>query len=1497
MGKNSNNEHFYVAIGASAGGLEAIHDFFDHMPDAANLSFVVVQHLSPDYKSLLVELVSKHTHMKVYEANHNMAIAKGCVYIIPNDKIMTISGGRIVLAEKSNIKGPNTAIDTFFYSLAQDQKQKSIAIILSGTGSDGTRGLEAIKDCGGLVIVQEPDTAKFNGMPNSAIATGLADYVLPPEKIPEIIFQHIKQKPVEILGKGGENEKLLSEIFKLIFQQTGLDFHYYKTPTIIRRLAKRMATLKIEELTQYVEFLKSNPEECKTLSKDFLIGVTKFFRDDYVFDAVKKDIIPRVASSKSEGDILKVWIVACSTGEEVYSIAMLLEEYLEKKNLQLDLKIFATDIDSEAIGIASRGSYPNSIRNDIPADLLQKYFIQEGKRYVVGPRLRKRIVFARHNIIKDPPFIKNDMVFCRNMLIYMNSILQKKILNTFYFALNDKAFLILGTSETVASMKSSFDEVDAKAKIYQKNSFSTPQIQANIPSPVDSTRYSKIDLPEKKKEAAQKSSLLVEGFKDVMAEDHGYAAVMIDKNYEIREATGDFRRFLRLPDKMNLHLLKMVSQDLSAALNSMVRKAWKENTKVVSKSVREKIGEDSRFVSITVKPMGEAGNDQLTLIVLGECKKELIQYVEPTADHVNHNNQEYIFDLESELKETRINLQMAIEGLETANEELQSSNEELLSANEELQSSNEELQSLNEELHTLNTEHQLKIRELVELNDDLNNYFKSVEIGQVFLDNNLNIRKFNPAAVKLINLIDSDIGRPISHISNNIRHDGLFADLKDVLHTGKQLEQEIVLTNGKVMLMKVMPYVRQDRQRDGVVITFVDVSAMKALNNIITGVFNASPNAILALNVQDDKWKLITNNNAAKKLLNEKGEPMFIHDEKVMKHILKVFRQGGTIKEEVNLQNVSMNEWYDLTAVQMDDIVVLSLTNITEKKESEEKLRKNYNELLSLKNNLKKLNSELEVKVKERTRELTESEERFRMVAMATNDVIWDWNLMDNALWLSENYSKKFGYDASTESVSRDGWYEKVHPDDRNRIQESIWDAINRNEKQWSAEYRFLLENGSYADILDRGYILQDEYGTPYRMIGSMLDITDLNDARKNAESSAQDKYFLAQSMPLILWTANPEGSVDFINDYFAIYCNLEIKDALGTGWQSVIYHEDLARLFLSWKRAIQAESDFEIELRMCNREGEYHWHLLRVKARKNKSGKLIQWVGTGTNIQDQKHAASILEQKVKDRTMELERINDELESSNIELQQFAFIASHDLKEPLRKIIMFGNMIRDKMDMDQKEAVFMEKIIASSMRMNSLVEDLLSFSRISITALSSNLDLNEVIEEILSDLEFAIEEKNAEIIVDNLPSMEGVHAQIRQVFQNLISNALKFQKSGVNPRIEIKSTLVERLTFDANASEDGQFVKITVSDNGIGFDDRFVNKIFMLFQRLNSKEQFQGTGIGLAITKKIVEKHGGIITAHSKENEGSKFILVFPLNFQRSQLNELPDLKMIPGKN
>ncbi len=807
-------DHYIVAIGASAGGLEAIHEFFDNMPENSNLSFIVIQHLSPDYKSLLVELLSKHTHMRVFEAKDKMTVQKECVYVIPNRKLMTIHHGKLHLVEKVQEKVPNTAIDHFLYTLAREKRDKAIAVILSGTGTDGTRGVEAIKDAGGLVIVQDPVTAKFDGMPNSAITSGNADFILAPEMMPEEIFYHLKQQPVFVLNRGKIDDKLLNEIFLLINKSEGYDFHFYKTPTIIRRIGKRMGQRGLQSLAEYVDLLKNNPDEVKKLSKDFLIGVTSFFRDKPAFDCLYKDVLPSIVNEKADGEILKVWVCACSTGEEAYSIAILIDQYLQRFRRLLDVKIFATDIEAGNIEFASKNRYSLSIAKDIDPAILEKYFVKEDKSYSVIPRIRKQIVFAKHNVIKDPPFIKNDLVSCRNMLIYLNRVLQQKVLSTLHFSVRLGGFLFLGASETAAGIREGVDEVNSKWKIYRKvgkNKLSSPEFYRPLDSGSTAERTQALLQPR-----PSRTDDLAAAFANSIIEDFGYVCFYIDTNFEIKESVGNFNRFLSLPDKkLTLNLVKMVPPELSIALNTAIRKAWKENTKVFLRSVRVRQNDEDLFLSLSVRPPRPLDGRPLTLVVFGENSASHIPVKEDVLVLNSEERSEYITELEAELSETRSNLQMAIEGLETTNEELQSSNEELLSANEELQSSNEELQSLNEELHTLNSEHQLKIKELIELNDDLNNYFRSTDIGQVFLDKHLRIRKFNSAAVRLVNLIESDIGRPISHISTNIRYEYLLKDIQTVIDTGGTIEKEILLTNDNRCLMRILPYIRQDKKSDG----------------------------------------------------------------------------------------------------------------------------------------------------------------------------------------------------------------------------------------------------------------------------------------------------------------------------------------------------------------------------------------------------------------------------------------------------------------------------------------------------------------------------------------------------------------------------------------------------------------------------------------------------------------------------------------------------------
>ena len=1487
--------HYIVAIGASAGGLEAIHEFFDNTPENSNVSFIVIQHLSADYKSLLVELVSKHTHMKVFEAEHDMPAHKNCVYVIPNNKLMTIQDGKLKLAAKILDKGPNTAIDTFLYSLAEDRGAYSIAVILSGTGSDGTRGAEAVKKAGGLVIAQEPSSAKFDGMPNSAISSGNADHILPPELMPEEIFEYTQEIPIQVLQNGKIDERILEEIFRLVYKESGHDFNFYKTPTIIRRIARRMMHHGIKNLDEYLVFLKSHPQECRNLGKDFLIGVTKFFRDSAAYDYLYNEVFPEIVARKSEGELIKIWVTACSTGEEAYSIAILLDKYLHAKSKHLEVKIFATDVDASAVEVASKGIYQESIENDVSPEILRAYFLKEGNSYSVVQRIRKQIVFARHNIIKDPPFIKNDLATCRNMLIYMNSVLQRKVMAALHFSLNPNGILFLGPSESAASLKENLVEINNKWKFYRRNGAGRVQTTDFIYKPFELGKSKRDNSNFTFQRVAAPVRDLENDFKEILSDEYGYAAFYIDGNYEIKESIGDFKKYLSLPDKkLHLNILKMVTPELSVALNTAIRKAMQDQKKVHIKGVRIKEKNKQKVISITVKP-----GSPYVAVVLGEVKKDNVENKHALDFSSTHDKEanKYIIELEAELKQTRGDLQLAIEGLETSNEELQSSNEELLSANEELQSSNEELQSLNEELHTLNTEHQLKIKELIELNDDLNNYFRSTEIGQIFLDHKMRIRKFNPAAVKLINLIESDVGRPFSNISHNIRYENLLNDINYVVSEEKAVEKEVELGNGKKSLMRILPYVRQDKKIDGVVISFVDISALIDLNSIVKGVFNSSNSAIMVFRRSDEQdagpfdFRWVAGNHAADKLL-AKGNYEYvgqlvnkifpgIEKNEIFLQLVRQLQQQATVHTEYELKIDKLQRWFDVVAVRMmEGFIVVTLTDISEKRQGEEKLKRSYEELLDTQKKLKLANEQLEDRIRERTEQLTQSVERFKLVSKATNEAIWDWDLEADKTWWNDSYFTTFALNRTEADKNRkEFWLRNIHPFDRTRVQNSFEAAVTNGEETWSEEYDYRRGDGRYARVLDRAHILHDESsGKPLRMLGSMLDVSELRRAETEAVRNLEQRTFMADSMPLIVWSATPAGEIDFINQHFYQYSGIIDRSNLQQNWESVIHHDDASHLNTVWQDALTTNQDFSIEIRLRKMNGEFCWHLLRTRVKKDKDGSVISWIGTSTDVHEQKTYREKLEERVKERTKELEASNEELEASNIELQQFASVASHDLKEPLRKIHMFSHLLKEKYLGDDGGPLteYLDRIINSSARMTNLVNDLLTFSRLSINHLFRVTDLNLIVDEILSDLELLVKEKNAVIEVDSLPQIEAVPGQMRQVFQNILTNALKFSKKSEQPRIKITAECVADKSFDSPAMENGEYYKISIADNGIGFDELYKEKIFTIFQRLHTKEKYEGTGIGLAITKKIIDKHNGLITAKSEEGKGSCFQFILP---------------------
>ena len=1198
------NEHYLIGIGASAGGLLAINDLFDTMPSNTGFSFIIIQHLSPDYKSLMGELLSKHTSMHVFEAENNIIPQPDSIYLIPPKKIITIEDGRLKLEEKIRDHHPNTAIDIFFESLATNSREKAVGIILSGTGTDGTKGIQAIKNHGGTVIVQDPITAQFDGMPNSAVASGYVDIILPPDIIAEELIDFIKEAPLvrSFNALNNQDEAAVLDILELVYKTTNHDFSNYKRPTINRRLAKRMGESSIKSLADYLSYLKNNPGEVKQLCKEFLLHVTRFFRDEEAFDILGGKVIPEIIEKKVAGDVLKVWTVACSTGEEAYSIAMLFDECLGHDK-GIEVKIFASDISQAVIDIASRGIYSEEHVKNLSEERLKKHFVKESGGYRIAPSLRKMIVFAKHDISKDPPFGKIDLISCRNMLIYMNPVLQKTILQKFHFSVNEEGYLFLGASENIGVLKDVMIEVDKKWKLFQcisKTRVADPETfshsyDRNYPVNPSTTPKAKNALAH-----------LSEVFKETLLEEYDYAGIFIDRDFEVKQAIGNFKKFIDFPEgNFNFNLLKLVPPDLFVVMSTAIRKAIKDNEKVVHKNIKVQRGKVEKSITIIVKPYltQKVYMQPFIFIVMKEEPVEVVAL--STANFTMEGYEtEKLKMLDHELRETKETLQALIEEVESANEELQSSNEEIVSSNEELQSTNEELQSLNEELHTVNVEHQLKIKELIDLNDDLNNYFNNTDIGQILIDKDLVIRKFSPVATRQVNLKGGDVGRSIVDISTNMINLDFINDIKSVLKNGKLLEKEVRQDDQRIFQMRIAPFLRLNKLMDGVVISFVDITEVKKLNNILKAVFNSSTSGILALKAIRNAersivdFEVIAANDASIQLLNLGkdiiGKPLsgsyaYIDPEN-LKAYISVVEMGKTASFEYF--HKAKTRWFEIIGVKMMDGLVITFNDITDRKRDTEQIGLNYEAL-----------------------KLTSSQ---------------------------------------------------------------------------------------------------------------------------------------------------------------------------------------------------------------------------------------------------------------------LEFSNFQLAQSNFDLLQFASVASHDLKEPLRKIQVFGTLLRQRaiQKLDESESNYLDKIVKSSHRMQTLIEDILTLSRLSKNDTPhTQIDLINLVAQIQDDLEISIKEKDAQFIVKDLPTVWGIAGQMHQLFQNLISNAIKFNDGRPIITIESKEVLPEMAKeFSIDSS---QYFCITVTDNGIGFEEDYSEKIFGLFQRLD-KTNYQGTGIGLAIVKKIIDNHKGFIKASSKPGEGANFIILLP---------------------
>ncbi len=828
----------FVGIGASAGGLEAIEKFFCSVPDNTGMAFVVIQHLSPDYKSLMVELLSKKTSLRVLRAEDQMVVEADSVYLIPPKKNMTIFHGKLLLTDQKPRQGLNLPIDIFLNSLAEDQSMKSAAVILSGTGSDGMRGVKAIKEAGGLILVQSEDSAKFDGMPRSAISTGLADFVVPPEDMSDILQKCVANSgkiPTNLIDAEKIDQEHLTRIFSLLRGRTSVDFTYYKPSTILRRLDRRMSLNQIHELCDYVRFLETNPAEVGVLYKELLIGVTSFFRDSETFDFIEKEIIPKIFETAGD-DGIRIWVSGCSTGEEAYSYAMMFSEYMEAHSINTEVKIFATDIDKDSILYAGNGVYPESSAAEMSQSRVLKFFHHRGNKLHIVRNIREMVVFAQHNLVKDPPFTNVNLVSCRNLLIYLQPVLQKKAMAMFQFALKTKGngFLILGSSETTGDMGDCFEPLERKLRIYKKIGETRVSYENNFLSNfIRGSEKRKFDVRPSSRVHIANDERLLDRFLQSLPDNDLILAVFVNEGSEILYVAGNSNGILEIPGgRMSHDLNKVVCRGIAIPIATGLQKLLTTGEEVFYKKVKFQLNGVDTNININLRLVPQRkGQEKLVAILFKRTNliEEVPQMDGKDSFDMSQESEQRISDLEQELQFTKENLQATIEELETSNEELQATNEELLSSNEELQSTNEELQSVNEELFTVNSEYQQKIIELTELNNDIDNLFSATNIGTIFLDENLEIRKFTSNVCDVLKILDHDVGRPFSQLCHHIGSVNLMAIIKKVEKTRRTESVEFQNTDGKWYLAKVLPYRISAKYVSGIVVSFLNIEEFKTI--------------------------------------------------------------------------------------------------------------------------------------------------------------------------------------------------------------------------------------------------------------------------------------------------------------------------------------------------------------------------------------------------------------------------------------------------------------------------------------------------------------------------------------------------------------------------------------------------------------------------------------------------------------------------------------------
>lgn len=1080
-----------IGIGASAGGLEAIQELVDHLGERRDVAFVIVQHLSPDFRSLMGELLSRHTNKRIERIEDGMPVEADTLYLIPPRQNLVLEAGRLRLTEQVQGEIPKP-IDIFFRSLADERGERAVGVILSGTGSDGSRGAQEIRAAGGLVVVQTPDLAAFDGMPQAAIDSGVADTVCAPRDMPSRMYNFLEgvDNSFQVGGPGDAHPDSSREILNLLLRERGVDFSRYKERTILRRLSRRMSIVQAEDYASYHRMLLSSQTEMDLLYQDLLIGVTEFYRDADAF----KLLATQIASYIDERGIsnFRAWVVPSATGEEAYTVAMLLEEQRRQRDGAFDYKVFATDVNAKAVRFGAEGRYPQGITDRLSPTQLEACFSEEDGGFRIRPELRSRVVFAAHDVTKDPPFTRMDLVTCRNLLIYLQPEIQDQVLSLLHFAIKPGGLLLLGPSEVPSVIGKQLREIDQKWRIYEKHNHAVGGQVA--PLGVLFRQHPQRQTQSRERTAyspGQAQDRITAAFLDQFTR----ACVVVDENYDVQQVFGEAAELLSIGGgRVTWNILKLVPSGLRAAMSTTLHRARKTGEAISTRGLPLSGQDLQQEVIVRWIPASEEREPGFYLLFVRHAER-----VQADAQITNVDGQEDLVNqLEQDLAHTKESLQSTIEELETTNEELQSTNEELLASNEELQSTNEELHSVNEELYTVNAEHQSKIQELTTLSDDIENLLRSTEIGVVFLDEDLNIRRFTPRVREVIAILDSDIGRPISHLAQNLRDFDISDLAREVLASQVQTQQEVLDTTGQPWMVSGRPY-QSGKNIKGAVLTFVDIAPIKAAEESLARselrfrrlveqidqvfwIFDPSTRDFVYASPRFEQlWGI-----SARELYADAQswlEPVAAEDRDAVQAALERLGPEETFHLEFRLETGERRRWIHMRGFPLRD-------------ESRQI------------NAIAGLCSDITAAKEDRIR-LATSESRMRSMIEGLPDVLWLTDASgERFTYCSPAFEQVFGYSPAALLESPSLFFESIDRTDRELVREN-WAHIA--EQGIDAEYR-ISRGEELRWIHTRGYPIQDSTGRVTGICGMLRDVTEQKDEAEQLRTVALDMENQAQT-------------------------------------------------------------------------------------------------------------------------------------------------------------------------------------------------------------------------------------------------------------------------------------------------------------------------------------------------------------------------------------------------